>query len=57
MFTSVIDQNGRYAFGLGYYDLVLKRHSIVFKDYIALRESDTEQWHVPDGTVGVIVPK
>jgi hypothetical protein len=44
MYTSLIHQNGKYAFGLGYHDLVLKRHSIVFKDYIALREGDTEQY-------------
>jgi hypothetical protein len=44
MYTSVIHQNGKYAFGLGYYDLVLKRHSMVFKDYIALKESDTKQY-------------
>jgi hypothetical protein len=44
MYTSVIHQNGKYAFGLGYYDLVLQRHSMVFKDYIALKESDTGQY-------------
>jgi hypothetical protein len=44
MYTSVIHQSGKYAFGLGYYDLVLERHSMVFKDYIALKESDSEQY-------------
>jgi hypothetical protein len=44
MYTSVIHQNGKYAFSLGYYDLVLERHSMVFKDYIALKESDSEQY-------------
>jgi hypothetical protein len=44
MYASVIHQNGKYAFGLRYYDLVLKRHSMVFKDYFALKESDTEQY-------------
>jgi hypothetical protein len=44
MYNSVIHQNGKYAFGIGYYDLVLKHHSMVFKDYIALKESDTEQY-------------
>jgi hypothetical protein len=44
MYTSVIHQNGKYAFGVGYYDLVLERHSMVFKDYIALNKSDSEQY-------------
>jgi hypothetical protein len=44
MYTSVIHQNGKYVFGVGYYDLVLERHSMVFKDYIALNKSDSEQY-------------
>jgi hypothetical protein len=42
MYTSVIHQNGKYAFGIGYYDLVLERHSIGFKDYIALEKDQQE---------------
>jgi hypothetical protein len=44
MYNSVIHQNGKYAFGVGYYDLVLERHSMIFKDYIALNKSDSEQY-------------
>jgi hypothetical protein len=44
MYKSVIHQNGKYAFGIGYYNLVLKQHSMVFKDYIALKESNAEQY-------------
>jgi hypothetical protein len=44
MYNSVIHQNGKYAFGIGYYDLVLKHHSMVFKDYIAnIDESPTTE--------------
>jgi hypothetical protein len=59
MYTSVIHQNGKYAFGIGYYDLGLKHHSMVFKDYIALRESDTEQYdkEVQELIVSMLIPK
>jgi hypothetical protein len=40
----VIHQNGKYAFGVGYYDLVLERHSMGFKDYIALNKCDSKQY-------------
>jgi hypothetical protein len=37
MYASVIHQNGKYAFGLGYYDLVLKCHSMDFNRIPVIR--------------------
>jgi hypothetical protein len=45
MYTSVIHQNGRYAFDTGYYDLVLERHSIGVKDNISLNKENHERYN------------
>jgi len=57
MYASVIHQNGKYAFGLGYYDLVLQRHSMVFKDYIALNNTEQYDNEVQELIVSMLILK
>jgi hypothetical protein len=57
MYASVIHKNGKYAFGLGYYDLVLKRHSMVFMDYIALKDTEQYDKEVQELIVSMLILK